>query len=149
MQNIDAHKREKWFLPERLKDFSHTSFTSWIILCNVCENLQGFWESRRYGNNVYTRRLTQLFIGEDDDLVHLPCRYTTTTMSLWLSPDVVDLEFNKDVYETRKMHRRTWSRKFFSRYHEYKQMVPRGDSFQTSRLSVAQVTSWLRQAGSQ
>ena len=38
---------------------------------------------------------------------------------------------------------------FFTRNHESKHMVPGGDSFHTSRLSVAQVTIWLGQAGRQ
>ena len=61
-------------LRKRLKDFSLTSSTRRTIPCNVCEDVQGFWESRCYKNNVCTRRLTHLFINEADDILYVHCQ---------------------------------------------------------------------------
>ena len=62
--------REKHFLPERLKDFSLTSFTRRTIPRDVCENFRGFRASRCSEDNVCALRSTLLFFHEDDDIVH-------------------------------------------------------------------------------
>ena len=58
------------FLPERCTDSCVTSFTRRTIPCDVCENFHVLWESRCHENNVCTRRPTQIFIREDDDIGH-------------------------------------------------------------------------------
>ena len=63
----------KMLLPRRIKDFSLTSSTSRTVPCNVCENFHGFWGSRCHENNVCTKRLTHLFIHEDDGIAHVHC----------------------------------------------------------------------------
>ena len=60
------HTRENdVFLPECFED-SHTNSTKRTIPCDVCENSHVFRESRCYENNVCTRRLTNLFLFDDD-----------------------------------------------------------------------------------
>ena len=98
VQNIHAHKGEKCFLPERLKDFSLTSFTRRTIPCDFCENLHGIGESRCYENDVCTRRLTHLFIHEDRNFVYVHCRcYHFLSVSPSFSPSVVTMSTSRST----------------------------------------------------
>ena len=68
-----THGRKKVFFLGELK-ISLTFSSRRTIPCIVCENFHGFWGSRCYEKDVCTRRLTHLFIHEDDDNVHVHCR---------------------------------------------------------------------------